>query len=207
MPVLDFELVQGSPEWLVMKRGVVGSSNAHRLVTKKGTSPEAKLRTYAKDLFVARTLRELAEQANTKEMQWGVRYEYAARSRWEIETGQTVVPVGYAWRDGWEKWIGCSPDGLVGEDAIIECKAPSSAVHMGYVLDGQAPHEYVCQMQFILWVTERDKAHFVSFDPRLKSPLDFLTVEYGRDDAMISALQEGAERTVEILQGYLEKYT
>jgi exodeoxyribonuclease (lambda-induced) len=191
------DVEQGSSEWLVMRRGVVGSTCAWQLLTP------AKRRTLIKELFAERASRHIEEHGNTEAMRWGNETERAARLRFDLETGLPVEIVGYAWLDGWKGAIGCSPDGLIGKDGIIEIKAPSTRVHCGYWLEQKAPAEYIAQMQFILGVTERQRAHFVSYDPRCVTPVDYLHIIYERDETMIAELLAGAKEVAANVLGHM----
>ena len=75
----------------------------------------------------------------------------------------------------------CSPDGLIGDDAGFEVKNPMSKTHVKYLLDGKLPTEYFCQVQFSLYVTERETWWFMSHYPGLKP----LMIEVRRDEKWI----------------------
>ena len=77
---------------------------------------------------------------------------------------------------------------------------------MGYVLNNSAPPDYYAQMQFILMVTERTHANFISYNPRLAVPLDYLHIRYDRDEDMIDKMRQAAIITVGELQGLMRKY-
>jgi len=91
-----------------------------------------------------------------------------------------------------EPGIGCSPDGIIGEDGLIEIKCPFNGAkwiamgRRGLIL----PAEHVPQVQGSLWVTGRSWYVFCYFDPRVKaSGLDpLLHVRIERDDAYINDL-------------------
>jgi hypothetical protein len=61
---------------------------------------------------------------------------------------------------------------VIGDFAgLIECKAPKSATHMGYLLSGKVPYEYLCQIQHGLYLTGATFCDFVSYDPRFPQEL------------------------------------
>lgn len=88
-----------------------------------------------------------------------------------------------------EKYIGCSPDGMIGDEALCELKAPYNgakwiaAKRKGLVL----PAENRAQVQGQLWVADRQWCAFCYFDPRVAaSGLDpLLWVRVERDDEYI----------------------
>ena len=63
--------------------------------------------------------------------------------------------------DGWR--LGYSPDGLVGDDGLIEIKAPRAKTHVRTILADQVPAHYMPQLQAGLLVSGRKWIDFVSF--------------------------------------------
>ena len=59
--------------------------------------------------------------------------------------------------------VGFSPDGIVGDDGLIEVKAPRQKTHLRTILAGSAPVEHMAQMQCGMWVSGRDWCDFISF--------------------------------------------
>ena len=197
--VLDVE--QGSPEWIAMRRGVIGSTKAHNLLT------EAKRKTLFKMLFAERVTHSLEEQVQTAAMRNGTENEASGLARWELETGLEPTLVGYVWLKGWRNRIGCSPDALVGETGIVEVKVPTPRVHCGYVIDQDAPDDYKSQMQFILAITGRIEAHFVSFCPTVSYPFDYFHKVYQRDEKIIDTMLVNAQAISDKLADYFERHT
>jgi hypothetical protein len=65
---------------------------------------------------------------------------------------------------------GASPDGLVGEDGLIEIKCPRLDTHLQYLADDEIPEEYLPQMLWQLACTERQWIDFVSYHPDCPEP-------------------------------------
>ena len=108
----------------------------------------------------------------------------------DIFGAKLSVPVGeYAYiRHPTEDGIGCSPDGIIGDDWLLELKCPYNFVnHDLTVALGTIPPEHIPQVQGSLWITGRKGYAFGSFDPRLRragrDPLFLCRVE--RDDDYI----------------------
>lgn len=186
------QIDQGTDEWFLIRFGVMTGSKASRLLTKQ------KRKTLARDLAseILQVEPEPQRQPNVRAISWGLRYERMAVARYEFEKGVQVERIGFAWKTGMKRKVGCSPDGLVGDDGIIETKCPDSKTHIGYVSDGP-PADYIAQMQFNLWVMERSWADFLSFDPRIKPPLDFYCKRLERDEKMIAEFEEGAAEVID----------
>ena len=106
--------------------------------------------------------------------------EAEAREMYEFITGQTVVQVGFCLSNG----CGASPDGLVGDNGILEIKCPLIYTHVSYLLENKVPTDYFQQVQGQLAVTGRQWCDFMSYYPGLKP----LIIRATRDEAFISAL-------------------
>lgn len=74
-----------------------------------------------------------------------------------------AIETGFFVRDDWGFSIGYSPDGLVGEDGLIEVKSPRAKEHMRTILADEVPTRYMPQLQTGLLVSGRDWIDYVSF--------------------------------------------
>lgn len=99
----------------------------------------------------------------TNAMLRGVLDEPVARKAYADHYGTPVSEVGLIVRDDWGFSIGYSPDGLVGDDGLIECKSRLSRIQLLSVLAGEVPAENMAQMQTGLLVTGRKWCDYVSF--------------------------------------------
>ena len=74
-----------------------------------------------------------------------------------------VTEVGFMRRDeaGWQ--LGYSPDGLVGDDGLIEIKAPRAKKHLHTILTDEVPAYYMAQLQAGLLVSGRKWIDYVSY--------------------------------------------
>jgi hypothetical protein len=99
-------------------------------------------------------------------MERGIELEAEARSVYEFATGNTVEAIGLCIDD--EHEYGASPDGMIGEDGLIEIKCPLITTHVGYLIAGTLPSDYFQQVQGQLMVTGRKWCDFVSYYPGLK---------------------------------------
>lgn len=158
MKILEME--QGSPEWHAARCGIPTASCFDMLVTSKGE--QSKQRTkYMYRLAGERVCGVAEESYQSAAMQRGKEIEDEARSFYEFTTGESVRKVGFCLSDC-GRW-GASPDGLVGQDGLLEIKCPTLAVHVGYLLDGKVPTDYFQQTQGQLYVTGRKWSDFISY--------------------------------------------
>ena len=101
----------------------------------------------------------------------GLELEPEARLWYEMAY-QTVEQVGFVWKDG-DKMVGASPDGLVGDDGLLELKCPSPAKHVLYLSEPSLMvKEYHWQVQGQLWATERSWCDLMSYCPGLPEVIE-----------------------------------
>jgi hypothetical protein len=84
---------------------------------------------------------------------------------------------------------GASPDGLIGDDGLVEIKCPGTATHIETLLGGSIPDKYRLQMLFQMACTGRQYCDFVSFDPRLPETMRLFVQRLARDDAEIAEIE------------------
>jgi putative phage-type endonuclease len=149
--------------------------------------PAQAQRDYVTELVVERLTQQPIQRYVTSAMQWGTEQEPAARAAYERATGISVEETGFVAHD--TLLAGCSPDGLVDWDGLIEIKCPyNSAVHIETLLNGM-PAEHTAQVQGQLWITGRQWCDFVSYDPRMPEPLQLHVQRIQRDEAFIADLE------------------
>src|ERR1700743_2749888 len=123
--------LQGSSEWLNLRAGLPTSSEFDRIITPSGKPSDA-FDGYLYDLLAERIMGRPRKQAITLWMERGSATEAEARSFYEFQTDNVVEQVGLITND--EGTIGASPDGMVGEDGLVEIKCPSDGIHCMYLL-------------------------------------------------------------------------
>ena len=143
-------------------------------------------------------LSQSADLSNMKAVQWGNETEPFARSAFEAETGLIVTECGFIDHPT-IKNAGCSPDGLIGDDAIVEIKCPNTATHIEYLKSNVVPSTYRKQVIWQLACTKRRRVYFVSFDPRLDIGNQLLVVVWEPGQQAIVELEnEGIEFLKEV---------
>ncbi|GAG80752.1 unnamed protein product, partial [marine sediment metagenome] len=174
------DMEQGTEEWLRVRMGKVTASNFAISMAKGKSGGVSKTRTTLMHKLIAERLtNEPQETYRNGAMEWGTETEPAAREYYEAVNDCIVKEVGFVEHN---EYIGCSPDGLVSEDGLLEIKCPNSATHIGYILADKLPAVYKAQVQGQLWVTDRKWCDFVSYDPRVsKRPYWFIRVNRDQD--------------------------
>jgi hypothetical protein len=133
---------------------------------KGGKEAEAR-KKYKIELIAERMTDTMVSRYVNDAMQWGIEQEPFARARYEELTGELVTLCGFALHGGIQ-FFGASPDGLVGEDGLVEIKCPTSETYTGWIIGGVVPEQHKPQMLAQLAVTGRKYVDFFSFDPRVK---------------------------------------
>ena len=83
-----------------------------------------------------------------------------------------------------------SPDGLIGDDGMLEIKCPQSAKHIETLLGQPIDARYLTQMQWQMACSGRQWCDFVSYDPHLPDAMRLFVQRVERDDKMIEELEE-----------------
>lgn len=175
---------QGTPEWHEMRRGKVTASRIADILAKTKTGPSASRQNYLIELALQRTTKTIEPSYTNAAMEWGTATEPQARVAYEVNTNNFVDQVPFIDHPTIEGF-GCSPDGLVGKDGLLEIKCPNSATHWEYYKAKEPPKKYFIQMQAQMAVTGAKWCDFVSFDPRMPERSQLLVVNVPRDPEFI----------------------
>lgn len=186
-PRYNFEIEQNSEEWIAIKVGKFSASSGADLLMDKKTKGYTNL------------IRKITEERITNkpcENKWagnsfterGHEFEPFAIESFEMETFKDVTRVGVVEHSD---WCLCSPDGLVGDDELVQVKCPIFSTHWDYLDELKkngvlkVPTNYYKQMQFELFVTNRKSNYFYSWHPNLKPTC----VKVDRDEEMIAEIK------------------
>lgn len=156
---------QLSDEWYEARLGKVTASHFGDVLAGKDTS---RRKTYMMKLLAERVTGQRQEGYSDKNMEWGIETEPQARDYYEWVTDEKVSQVGICFADE----VGASPDGMVGDEGLLEIKCPLTTTHLGYIIANRLPAMYKPQVQGQLLVMGRAWVDFMSYDPRyLKQPM------------------------------------
>jgi putative phage-type endonuclease len=189
MPMIE-GIEQQTPEWLQMRVGMVTASRMADVIAKRktGIGELACRAAYRGEIIVEILTGRSAEHYVTPAMEWGIENEPVARAAYEMRLDVETEPGGFAIHDQIPRF-GASPDGLIGDDGMLEIKCPTTAVHIGYIIAGTTPEEYQPQMLAEMACTGRRWCDFVSFDPRLPKKLQLFVRRFQRNDERIAAME------------------
>ena len=178
---------QRSPEWFAVRAGKATASAFADILATVKAGESASRKNYRLQLVTERLTGLPSESFTNAEMRWGIDHEDEAREAYMAHTGTLVDESGFMYRNYLE--AGCSPDGLIDDDGMLEIKCPNSVTHVEYMEADELPSKYVAQVQGQLWIAGRQWCDFVSFDPRMPEKLRLFVVRVERDDAYIQALK------------------
>lgn len=182
------DIIQGSPEWFALRLGKVTASRVADIVAKTKSGYSASRANYMAQLVAERLTGTVAESYTNAAMQHGTETEPEARAAYEFYQGVTVQEVAFVTHPSIDQ-SGCSPDGLVGDDGLVEIKCPQTAGHLETLLGQSVPGKYDTQMQFQMACTGRKFCDFVSYDPRMPENMRLFIKRVPRDDARIKELE------------------
>lgn len=181
-------IVQGSDEWKALRLGKVTASRVADIVAKTKSGYSTSRANYAAQLIAERLTGTPAETLTNAAMQHGTETEPEARAAYEFYQGVTVEEVAFIPHPQIDQ-AGCSPDGLVGGDGLVEIKCPNTATHLDTLIGQTVPAKYETQMQFQMACTGRNYCDFVSYDPRMPENMRLFIKRVPRDDKRIKELE------------------
>jgi len=179
---------QGSEEWLKIRLGKVTASGVADVLAKTKTGVSASRGNYLIKLAIQRVTGVVEESYTNDAMQWGKDNEAQARVAYEVTSGNFVDQVGFVDHPN-INWFGCSPDGLVANNGLVEIKCPNSATHWSYIKDDGPPTKYYIQMQAQMACTGRDWCDFVSYDPRMPERSQLFIKRVMRENDYIAEME------------------
>lgn len=166
-------VVQGSDEWLEMRRGLITASEMKLLLTPTNkVADNDKTRAHLWELLAQRVTGHIEPRYISDDMMRGIESEPIARDIYaqSVAIDYDVTQSGFVTNDGFGFTIGYSPDALVGEQGLWECKAPRQKTQMETIVSGAMPAEHVLQVQTGLMVTGREWLDFSSYHGGMYMP-------------------------------------
>ncbi|WP_409186446.1 lambda exonuclease family protein [Amycolatopsis sp. VS8301801F10] len=208
MTLIEFpDVIQGSDEWLDQRRGIVTASVVGQLVTPKTLKPanNDSSRGITVQLVAERITGYTDPTYVGDDMLRGIEDEPRARELYAQVYDRPVRDVGFLLRKE-ETWqLGYSPDGLVGDDGLIEVKAPRAKGHLRTILSDEVPAEHMAQCQAGLLVSGREWLDFISFSGGMPMWHKRVFPDPAWQDAIVAAVERFEATAAEMVAEYAAK--
>ena len=188
------DLIQGSDEWLAARCGLLTASEIKLILTPTlKIASNDKERQHLYELLAQRVTGYVEPHYISDDMLRGHEDEIAARMVY-AEHFAPVTECGFITNDRWGFTIGYSPDGLVGDDGLIECKSRRQKYQVQTIIEWaeseQAPVDYLLQCQTGMLVAERKWCDLISYSGGL--PMQPMRIH--ADDVVQGAILEAASK-------------
>jgi len=194
VPIFHHNVTQYSEVHDRLKLGIPTSSHFHKIITPQG-KPSKQWREYACVLIAERILQRKIEFYHSPAMERGLIVEAEAVDWYEFDQDVTVQRGGFITDDN--HTVGCSPDRLVGDEGLLEIKAPLPHTQVEYWLSGEVNERFRPQLQGQLYVSQRNWVDIVCWHDVL--PKVVMPVE--PDETFITAL----DRELQIFNFFIDR--
>ena len=186
---------QQSDEWFELRLGKLTASKAQAIATNgKG------LDTLCYEKVAELLTRRRQDGYTNPDIERGNELEALARDAYELETDHLVKRIGFIEQD---ENVGCSPDGLIGEDGLLELKCKNDVNFLKFSITKDIDTAHIWQMQMQMLVSDRQWCDYAVFNDGYTQSL--VIVRVPRDDEKIEKIKIGLERGLEIMNDLIAK--
>lgn len=180
---------QRDSAWFAARAGRFTASRFADLMATTKSGPSTSRKNLIVQVAIERITGTTEDSYTNAAMQRGIDLEPEARMMYELTTGNIVEEVDFIQHPSLS-FVGVSPDGLIGDDGMMEIKCPSAmSKHLEALRNGAHAVEYKWQIQGQLWVACRKWNDAVSYDPRFPEGKRLAIKRVMRDDGMIQKLE------------------
>lgn len=154
------DIDQNSDEWLSLRAGKITSSSLNKVMANYGKAFGEPAKKYAVDIALAQISGIVPSNNYTNDhMDRGHEEEPLARMEYENQYFCDVTNGGFFELND----FGDSPDGLVGDDGVVEIKSAIPSVHYSRIVKAKYDSAYKWQLVGHLKASGRDWVDFVSY--------------------------------------------
>lgn len=155
---------QGSDEWHALRCGILTASEMKYIITEKTlkAANNDKTRAHVYEIAAQRITRYTEPQYISDDMLRGMQDEVYASALYS-EKYAPVIDAGFITSDVLGFTMGYSPDGLVGDDGLIEIKSRCQKYQFQTISENDVPSEYMLQLQAGLLISGRKWIDFISY--------------------------------------------
>jgi putative phage-type endonuclease len=191
---------QGTPEWHALRLGKFTASQAQAIATN-GKGLETLVLEKAAELLT----QKIPEEIDNDGIKRGKELEAEARAAYEVETGRAVEQAAFVERD---EHCGCSPDGLISRDGLIEIKCKNDKNHLLMLLEEPIDSKHIWQMQMQMLVCGRQWCDFVSYNPNFEGRELVIRRVFSdpvRQDKIVAGLEAGIAQLKKLMERIYEQ--
>ena len=179
---------QRTEEWFNARIGKVTASNLANVTAFTKSGESAYRKNYRHQLVTERLTGKPTEIYVNQAMQHGIDTEDEARDFYVFKYND-VEEVGFIDHPTIDM-AGASPDGLVGDDGLIEIKCRQPQNHTETLISNQIPSRYRLQMFWQMACTGRKWCDYVSYCPSFPEELKMVVIRLEWNDEQIKLLEE-----------------
>lgn len=198
-----YNTIQGTDEWYDLRRGILTASEAKFILTP-GTLTYArndKQRAHVYEIAAQRISNYTEPHYISDDMMRGKDDEFYARLTYS-EKIAPVTEVGFVTNDTYGFKFGYSPDGLVGDDGLIEIKSRRQKFQIETIVKDKMPEEFLLQVQSGLLITGREWCDFISYHGGLPMFPKRIYADEEVQKAIIGAGKLFEEQVCEVVEKY-----
>jgi hypothetical protein len=184
------DIQQGTPEWLEIRRGILTASEVKLILTptlKLASNDKEKQHVF--ELAAQRISGYVEPHYISDDMLRGRDDEVEARNKY-AEHYHSVQEVGFVTNTKYGFTLGYSPDGLVGDEGLIEAKSRRQKYQVETITTMQIPDEHILQCQTGLLVTERKWLDYISYSGGLPMCVIKVFPDFKIQEAIVRAGKE-----------------
>lgn len=194
-------------DWLDSRCGKLTASRmADAMNFLKNGKESSERKKYKIDLVAERMTGVAVPHFVNDAMRWGIEQEPFAKRAFECAMDVFLGECGFIDHPEIDLF-GATPDGFL-EDAVVEFKCPASTTHLGWIMDGVVPEQHRPQILAQLACTRRQRAVFVSFDPRIiRADKRLFIKEWTPEPSEIEVVEQHAMTFLDEVQAMFELVT
>ena len=207
-PFYHWDMEQRTDEWYKARMGKITGSSVHKLFGTK-QAKEKYLADKASEIITGFKSDSDENQINFH-MQRGIEYEARAKEHYSLKTLSAVEECGLIQLG---QYLACSPDGLIGEDGMIEIKIPDSGKYLTQVVEltnhgiNKIPYEHQLQMQFNMHVGDRNWCDYVLYNPKHEvTEKHLFIIRFYRNREMRAKIADALESSILYIQNLVNEY-
>ena len=177
------DVVQGSEEWKILRSGKFTATDFATVANGRKSTIENLIYKKAAEIITGVKAESGYYSAS---MERGNRLEAEAREEFEFATGLHVETVGFV---EMSEYIGCSPDGLIGDHAGVEIKCKDDHTHLKCLLHGDTSYKW--QLYGNMFVTGRREWYFCAYNPNFPVETQLYIKKWEWNQDLITQLENG----------------